>query len=153
MANAASPAALDEALRGTETEALNQGRRMMSRSFTAARALSALACLMGAGGVIAAAAAAHLATDTRMGAASQILMVHAAASLALATRAAESRIILLSTALLQAGAMLFSADMTVRTLAGHPLFPSAAPIGGTILILAWLTAAAKFALTPTSTGQ
>ena len=125
----------------------------MSRSFMAVRAISAVACLMGAGGVVAAAAAAHLATDARMGAASQILMVHAAASLALAMRAAGSRIILLATALLQAGAILFSADMTVRTLAGNALFPSAAPIGGTILILAWLTAAAKFTFTPTSTGQ
>lgn len=125
----------------------------MTGSTTATRAFPAIACLMGACGVIFAAVAAHVAGETRMAAAAQILMVHAAASLALAPHAARSRILLVATAALQAGAILFAADIAVRTLAGQALFPSAAPTGGTIMILAWLVAAAKFAFGQTSTGQ
>ena len=41
-----------------------------------------------------------------------------------------------------AGAALFAGDLTMRDLAGHALFPMAAPIGGSTAILAWLVAAA-----------
>lgn len=118
------------------------------------RALAAIACLMGAGGVTAAAAAAHITGEGRMSAAAQILMVHAAATLALAASGATaSRLVLLGTVGLQAGAILFAADMAARTILERALFPSAAPIGGTVLILAWLGAAAGFAFRSRSTGQ
>ena len=109
---------------------------------------------MGAAGVIAAAAAAHVTGEGRMTAAAQILMVHGAATLALAASgAAASRLVLAGTLGLQAGAILFAADMAARTILERALFPSAAPIGGTILIVAWLAAAAGFAFRPRSTGQ
>ena len=46
------------------------------------------------------------------------------------------------------GGALFSGDIALRAFAGHRLFAMAAPIGGTILIAAWLafTAAAICAL-------
>lgn len=118
------------------------------------RALAAIACLMGAGGVTAAAAAAHVTGEGRMSAAAQVLMVHAAATLALAASGASaSRIVLAGTLGLQAGAILFGADMAARTVLERALFPSAAPIGGTLLIVAWVVTAAGFAFSPRSTGQ
>ena len=118
------------------------------------RTLAAIACLMGAGGVIAAAAAAHVTGEGRTTAAAQILMVHAAATLALAASGAvASRFTFAGTLGLQAGAILFSADMAARTVLERALFPSAAPIGGTILIVAWLVAAAGFAFESHQTGQ
>ena len=104
--------------------------------------------------MIAAAAAAHVTGEGRMTAAAQILMVHGAATLALAASgAAASRLVLAGTLGLQAGAILFAADMAARTILERALFPSAAPIGGTILIVAWLVAAAGFAFRPRSAGQ
>ena len=118
------------------------------------RIVSVIACLMGAGGVIAAAAAAHVTGEGRMSAAAQILMVHAAATLALAASGARaSRIVLAATAGLQAGAILFAADMAARTILERALFPSAAPIGGTILIIGWLVAAGGLAFGPNQTRQ
>ena len=37
------------------------------------------------------------------------------------------------------GALLFSGDIALRAFAGHRLFPMAAPSGGIILILGWLS--------------
>jgi uncharacterized membrane protein YgdD (TMEM256/DUF423 family) len=39
------------------------------------------------------------------------------------------------------GATLFSADLALRAFTGHRLFAMAAPIGGIILIAAWLALA------------
>jgi uncharacterized membrane protein YgdD (TMEM256/DUF423 family) len=39
------------------------------------------------------------------------------------------------------GGTLFAADVSMRAFAGHRLFPMAAPIGGTLLIIAWLVLA------------
>ena len=38
-------------------------------------------------------------------------------------------------------AALFAGDLTMRTYAGHGLFPMAAPTGGTLLIISWLALA------------
>ena len=118
------------------------------------RLLAIIPCLMGAAGVSAAAAAAHVTGEGRMSAAAQVLMVHAAATLALAAcGATASRLVLAGAVGLQAGAILFAADMAARTILERALFPSAAPIGGTLLIVAWLVAAAGFAFRPRSTVQ
>jgi len=42
-------------------------------------------------------------------------------------------------------AALFAGDLTLRQYAGHSLFPMAAPTGGTLLIVSWLTLAAAAA--------
>ncbi|WP_294540707.1 DUF423 domain-containing protein [uncultured Rhodoblastus sp.] len=109
-------------------------------------ALSALAGLMGAGGVAAAAVAAHIGGGARLANVAMILLVHAAAVLALSARAKEtsgsSRLWLASALALAFGATLFSADVALLTLRGARLFPMAAPTGGMTMIAGWLLASA-----------
>lgn len=104
--------------------------------------LDAFAGLMGAGGVAAAAGAAHLAGAANLASVALILLVHAAALLGLTSRArdggAGARIWLAAAVIFAAGATLFSLDVTFLTLWGARLFPFAAPIGGSALILGWL---------------
>jgi uncharacterized membrane protein YgdD (TMEM256/DUF423 family) len=109
-------------------------------------ALNAWAGLLGACGVAAAAAAAHLSGGEHMRSVALILLVHAAALLGLTARAREdsygARLWLASALAIALGAALFSADVTLLTLRGARLFPMAAPTGGTTLILGWLIACA-----------
>lgn len=114
-----------------------------------ARVLIALAGVMGADGVILAAASAHLADASRFGAASSMLLFHACAVLAttaLAERALiRARIGYAAACGFVVAAGLFAGDLTLRQYAGHGLFPYAAPTGGTLLIASWLTLAAAAA--------
>ena len=98
--------------------------------------LTSVAALQGAAGVSLAAAAAHVDANPLLATASQFLMIHAAAGLALAARAADPelarpRLFAAAALALQAGVTLFSADLGTR------LFPFAAPMGGSLTILAW----------------
>jgi len=106
------------------------------------RILVILAAIMGADGVMLAAAAAHLADAARLGAASSMLLFHASAVLgavALAERGmVHARIALLAAFGFVVAAGLFAGDLTLRQYAGHALFPMAAPTGGTLLIASWL---------------
>jgi uncharacterized membrane protein YgdD (TMEM256/DUF423 family) len=109
------------------------------------RILVILAAVMGADGVMLAAAAAHQADAARLGAASSMLLFHASAVLAV--------VALVERSVLKAGigtiaafgfviaASLFAGDLTLRQYAGHALFPLAAPTGGTLLIASWLVLA------------
>lgn len=112
---------------------------------TAHRMLIALAGLMGAAGVMLAAASAHLADAARLGAASSMLLFHAAAlpgMMALAERGhLHPRIALAAGFGFVVAAVLFAGDLTLRQYAGHSLFPFAAPTGGTLLIASWLVLA------------
>jgi uncharacterized membrane protein YgdD (TMEM256/DUF423 family) len=70
-----------------------------------------------------------------------MLLFHASAAL-LAMLLADRQIIrprlgLVAAGGFVAGAILFSADMTVRQFLEHHLFPRAAPSGGTLMILGW----------------
>ena len=109
------------------------------------RVLIVLAAVMGADGVILAAASAHLADASRLGAASSMLLFHACAVLAtvaLAERALiHARIGLVAAIGFVVAAALFAGDLTLRQYAGHGLFPMAAPTGGTLLIASWLALA------------
>jgi uncharacterized membrane protein YgdD (TMEM256/DUF423 family) len=111
----------------------------------AQRVLIVLAGLMGAGGVMLAAASAHLADAARLGAASSMLLFHACAVLgavALAERGLlHARIGLVAAFGLVVAAALFAGDLALRQFAGRGLFPSAAPTGGTLLIVSWLVLA------------
>ena len=109
------------------------------------RILTGLAAIMGADGVILAAASAHQADATRLGSASSMLLFHASAVLA-AVALAERGVIHARIGITAAwgfviAAALFSTDLTLRQYAGHSLFPFAAPTGGTLLILSWLALA------------
>jgi uncharacterized membrane protein YgdD (TMEM256/DUF423 family) len=109
------------------------------------RILVALAGVMGADGVILAAASAHQADAARLAAASSMQLFHATAILgvvALVERglinarlghAAGFGFVVAST--------LFAGDLALRQYAGHSLFPLAAPTGGTLLIVSWLVVA------------
>mgnify|MGYP001301505194 FL=1 len=103
--------------------------------------LVAFAGLLGAAGVADAAIAAHVAGGATLERAAEILMVHGAALLGLASlvaRAGERWTIALAAAAMGVGAALFGLDVTLLTLQGHRLFPNAAPIGGSTMIASWL---------------
>ena len=111
-------------------------------SLRLARILVSLAAIMGADGVILAAASAHLADAARLGAASSMLLFHATAvlgALVLSDRGTvNARVGLFAAFGFVTGAGLFAGDLTLRQYAGHSLFPLAPPTGGTLLILSWL---------------
>jgi uncharacterized membrane protein YgdD (TMEM256/DUF423 family) len=106
------------------------------------RILVILAGVMGADGVILAAAAAHQPDAARLAAASSMLLFHALAVLAVVALA-ERGVIHLRIGISAAfgfviAAALFAGDLTLRQYAGHSLFSFAAPTGGTLLIVSWL---------------
>jgi uncharacterized membrane protein YgdD (TMEM256/DUF423 family) len=110
-----------------------------------ARVLIVMAGMMGADGVILAAASAHQADASRLGAASSMLLFHACAVLAtvaLAERALiQARIGFGAAIGFVVASVLFAGDLALRQFAGHGLFPMAAPTGGTLLIASWLALA------------
>jgi uncharacterized membrane protein YgdD (TMEM256/DUF423 family) len=112
---------------------------MGSRLF---RILIVLAGVMGADGVILAAAAAHQPDATRLAAASSMLLFHAIAVLAVVALTERglihARIGVAAAFGFVIAAALFAGDLTLRQYAGHSLFPMAAPTGGTLLIVSWL---------------
>ena len=115
---------------------------MPSRLF---RILIILAGIMGADGVILAAASAHQADASRLASASSMLLFHGSAVLA-AVALAERGVIHIRVGIAAAfgfviAAALFAGDLTLRQYAGHSLFPMAAPTGGTLLIVSWLVLA------------
>ena len=114
----------------------------MSRAY---RILIVLAGIMGADGIILAAASAHQADASRLASASSMLLFHATAVLGivvLAERAiVHARIGIASAFGFVIATALFAGDLSLRQYAGHSLFPMAAPTGGTLLILSWLAVA------------
>ena len=113
--------------------------------YRALRILIILAAVMGADGVMLAAASAHQPDATRLASASSMLLFHGLAVLAV--------VALVERGLLHAGigiatgfgfvvaAALFAGDLTLRQYAGHSLFPMAAPAGGSLLIASWVALA------------
>ena len=97
--------------------------------------------LAGAAGVGIAAAGAHGNDMTALTSPAYFLIMHAtaaAAIIAVATRAEHPGAFLLAALVLLVGASLFSGDIAARTLWGVRLFPMAAPIGGSTMIIGWL---------------
>jgi uncharacterized membrane protein YgdD (TMEM256/DUF423 family) len=115
---------------------------MASRLF---RILIILAAIMGADGVILAAASAHQPDATRLASASSMLLFHALAVLAAVTLTDRGilhvRIGMIAAWGFVVAATLFAGDLSVRQYAGHSLFPMAAPTGGTLLIVSWIVLA------------
>ncbi|WP_454684458.1 DUF423 domain-containing protein [Ancylobacter moscoviensis] len=106
------------------------------------RFLVLLAGLMGAAGVAAAAAGAHVSPDPNLATAASFLMLGAAAVIgACALAAARGQGWSFATAgggIIALGTLLFSGTLAGRVLWDVVLFPMAAPIGGTMLIVGWL---------------
>jgi len=113
--------------------------------FSMFRILIILAAIMGADGVILAAASAHQPDATRLASASSMLLFHALAVLA-AVALTERGLVHARLGISAAwgfviAAALFAGDLTLRQYAGHSLFPMAAPTGGTLLIVSWIVLA------------
>jgi uncharacterized membrane protein YgdD (TMEM256/DUF423 family) len=104
-----------------------------------------IAGLMGASGVVLAAAVAHAKSAMGLDGAGYLLLFHAVAVL--------SGVALLQQGLLLRplvlgvlsgwvlGSALFAGDIALRAFVSYRLFPMAAPTGGVVLILAWLALA------------
>jgi uncharacterized membrane protein YgdD (TMEM256/DUF423 family) len=108
-------------------------------------ALLLLACLMGAGGVVLAAAAAHGTPASGLDGAAYLLLFHAVAVLATASLTRQELLWrplgLAAMACFVAGGALFAGDVSMRAFVGQRLFPMAAPTGGTLLIVSWIALA------------
>lgn len=109
------------------------------------RLLVLLAGLMGASGVAAAAAGAHMSSDPALAIAANFLMIGAASvvgTVALATaRGRRWSFADVSGGILTLGTLLFSGALAGRVLWNVVIFPMAAPTGGTMLIAGWLVLA------------
>jgi uncharacterized membrane protein YgdD (TMEM256/DUF423 family) len=107
--------------------------------------LIGLAGLMGAAGVVLAAASAHAGSAVRLDSAGYLLLLHAPALISGAI--AFDRGLLwrplgmVALAGFVVGSALFAGDLALRAFAGSRLFPMAAPTGGIILIVSWLALA------------
>ena len=105
-----------------------------------------LAALMGACGIMLAAAGAHNAPGAGLDNAAHLLLFHAVAVLAGIALAQQGLLwrplALLALAAWIVGAALFAGDIALRAFVGHRLFPMAAPSGGSILIIGWFVLAA-----------
>jgi uncharacterized membrane protein YgdD (TMEM256/DUF423 family) len=114
----------------------------------ASRILLFLAGLAGALGVALSAAAAHLG-GAGLDTAAMFLILHAAVLVGVAALVGRAdgpagigaRVALGGGFLMVLGLVLFCGDLAARAFLGDRLFPMAAPIGGTVLIAAWVSIA------------
>jgi len=111
--------------------------------------LAGVAALLGAAGVALAAAGMHASGGELAERGALFLLLHAAAALAIAAHArvaiASARALVVVGFVMEAGAALFSAELAMRAFTGERIFPFAAPIGGTTMMLSWVALALVFA--------
>jgi uncharacterized membrane protein YgdD (TMEM256/DUF423 family) len=109
--------------------------------------LAAFAALIGGAGVALAAAAVHLNGGEFAQRGALFLVLHAAAALGVAAHAriSGSRALVVVGFVMEAGAALFAADLAMHAFTGARLFPFAAPIGGSAMMMSWLALATAFA--------
>jgi len=122
---------------------MNIGERTSSGS---ARILVAAGGLCGAFGVALSAMAAHRG-GAFTGTAASFLLMHAPVFLAIGLMGGN-RILRAGGLALLVGLVVFSGDLLARDLLGSRLFPLAAPIGGTLLMVGWLAIAASALMPP-----
>lgn len=108
--------------------------------------------LSGAGGVALSAAAAHVG-GAFVGTVAAMMLAHAPVFVASGISPGW-RLLRVGNGVLVLGLLLFCGDLLMRDFAGSPLFPMAAPTGGTLLIAGWLTIAISSAFRPAdATGR
>ena len=111
--------------------------------------LAALAALMGAAGVALAAAGVHANGGDLARTGALFLLMHAAAALGVAAHArvatALAPALVVVGFVMEGGAALFAAELAMRAFTGDRIFPFAAPIGGSTIILSWVALALTFA--------
>jgi uncharacterized membrane protein YgdD (TMEM256/DUF423 family) len=112
--------------------------------------LAGVAALMGAAGVALAAAGVHANGGELAERGALFLLLHAAAALAIAAHArsapASARALVAVGFVMEASAILFSSELAMHVFTGERIFPFAAPIGGTTMLLAWIALAVVFAI-------
>ena len=112
--------------------------------------LAGVAALMGAAGVALAAAGVHANGGELAERGALFLLLHAAAALAIAAHArnapASARALVVVGFVMEASAILFSTELAMHVFPGERIFPFAAPIGGTTMLLAWIALAVVFAI-------
>ena len=96
-----------------------------------------IAGVLGAGGVAAAAAASH-AGGALLAPLSLVALTQAPVLLAIGLSPVTAIAPRIGALVIGIGALLFAADLGVRHLWGPSLFPYAAPIGGTSMIIGWV---------------
>jgi uncharacterized membrane protein YgdD (TMEM256/DUF423 family) len=104
----------------------------------------AFAGLLGAAGVALSAVAAHRVADPSLTNAALFLILHAAAAIAISAFAGISpwpSVLLGVASLMLLAVTLFSGDVSARVLLEGRLFPMAAPLGGSLMILSWAAVA------------
>jgi uncharacterized membrane protein YgdD (TMEM256/DUF423 family) len=105
---------------------------------------------MGAAGVALAAAGVHANGGELAERGALFLLLHAAAALAIAAHArsapASARALVAVGFVMEASAILFSSELAMHVFTGERIFPFAAPIGGTTMLLAWIALAVVFAI-------
>jgi len=118
--------------------------------------LASVAALMGAAGVALAAAGVHENGGELVLRSSRFLLLHACAALAIAAHArvatASARALIIVGFVMEAGAILFSAELAIHVFAGVRIFRFAAPVGGTTMLVAWIALAVVFATAGRSDG-
>ncbi len=111
--------------------------------------LAALAAFMGAAGVALGAAAEHASGGDLGRTAALFLILHAAAALGISAHArlaaASARGLAAVGFVMEAGAVMFAADLATRAFTGERLFAGAAPVGGSTMILSWIALGVVFA--------
>jgi uncharacterized membrane protein YgdD (TMEM256/DUF423 family) len=122
---------------------MNIGERTSSGS---ARILVAAGGLCGALGVALSAMAAHRG-GAFTGTAASFLLMHAPVFLAIGL-VGGNRILRTGCLILLGGLVVFSGDLLARDFLGSRLFPLAAPVGGTLLMVGWLAIAASALVSP-----
>jgi uncharacterized membrane protein YgdD (TMEM256/DUF423 family) len=112
--------------------------------------LAGVAALMGAAGVALAAAGVHESGGELAERGALFLLLHAAAALGIAAHARvatnSSRALVIVGFVMEAGAILFSAELAMHVFTGERIFPFAAPLGGTMMMLSWVALAIVFAV-------
>jgi uncharacterized membrane protein YgdD (TMEM256/DUF423 family) len=98
--------------------------------------------LMGLSGVALAAAASHSGDNHLLGSASTMCLAHAPVLLGLYLANTRFRTATLAALILALGTIVFAGDLVARHFLGDRLFPFAAPLGGTLMMLGWLAVAA-----------
>lgn len=114
----------------------------------ALRFLPALAGLLGAAGVALAAAASHGGDTHLLGNASLMCLVHAPALIAISYLGERNRLVVYPALLLALGTLIFASDLVARHFQGSGLFPMAAPGGGMMMIIGWLSFGAVSLIRP-----
>lgn len=110
---------------------------MTEGSTATSRAVVALAGIVGAVGVMAAAASSHSGDGRNIPAIATICLAHGPTLLALGL-AGRGRVLGMAALALALGTLLFVGDLGVREWVGQGLFPGAAPLGGGVMIAGWL---------------